>query len=114
VRFHFRTKKAVVALSSVDDQPLGKSRFILVTAVARAQVGPQNRPPLLSEPVVGTIALTTEADDLEILALAADGKVASRQAAPRSQGVVSLSLPAGRGTHWYVLKARSPQGGAKN
>jgi len=106
-RFHFRTKKAVVALSSVDDQPLGKSRFILVTTVARAVIGAQNRPPMLSEPVVGTVALTTEADDLELLALAADGKVASRQAAPRTQGVVSLSLPAGRGTHWFVLKSRA-------
>jgi hypothetical protein len=106
-RFHFRTKKAVVALSSVDGRPLGKSRFILVTAMARAVIGDRKRPPLLSEPVVGTVALTTEADDLELLALAADGKVASRQPAPRSGGVVSVSLPAGRGTHWFVLKSRA-------
>ncbi len=104
--YRFRTKKAVVALSSIDDQPLAKSRFILVTAVARAMIDESNRPPLLSEPVEGAIVLKTEVDDLELLALAADGKVASRQAATRTNGLVSFSVPAGRGTHWYVLKSK--------
>ncbi|APW63790.1 hypothetical protein [Paludisphaera borealis] len=105
-RFQFRTKKAVVALTSIDDQPLDKSRFILVTAVARAVPSDKNHTPLLSEPVVGTVDLKTEVDDLELLALAADGKVVSRLATNRIQGVVSFTLPAGRGTHWFVLKSR--------
>ena len=108
--FRFRTPKAVVALTSIDDQPLGKSRFILVTAVARAVIGENNRAPMLSEPVEGAIVLKTETDDLQLLALAADGKVASRQATNRADGLISFALPAGRGTHWYVLKSAARRG----
>ncbi len=42
--FETRTKKAVVALTSVDNRPLAESRFILVTAVARADLQPRRSP----------------------------------------------------------------------
>ena len=44
--FETRTKKAVIALSSVDSRPLSESHFVLVTAVARAVASPGNRAPL--------------------------------------------------------------------
>jgi len=102
-RFQFQTKKAVVALSSVDDQPLAKSHFILVTTIARVLPSPNNRAPLLSEPTRGTISLKTEHQNLQLLALAADGKVVSREALKHDQGTVTFQVPTRGGTHWYVL-----------
>lgn len=102
-RFQFQTRKAVVALSSVDDEPLFKSRFILVTAVARARAAPENRAPLLSEPTRGTITLKTETPNLQLLALAADGRVAGRHDLKYDDGTITIQLPAAGGTHWWVL-----------
>jgi hypothetical protein len=117
--FEFRTRKATVALSSIDDAPLASSRFLLITTVARALPGPAthmgkpmpNRAPghlpFRSEPVVGTITLRTKTEGLELLALGADGKVVNRTAVPRSQDTLTIRLPAAGGTHWYVLKTRT-------
>ncbi len=41
--FEAMTKKAVIALTSVDNRPLAESHFILVTAVARSVASPGNR-----------------------------------------------------------------------
>jgi hypothetical protein len=121
--FELATPKAVVALTSVDDLPLSSSRFIMITAVAQARPSPAtdmgkvipNRPaghlPFLSEPVAGTITLRTKAEGLELLALGPDGRVVGRTSPAVEQGSLTVRLPSGRGTHWYVLKARSP---AKN
>ncbi|MGO9809558.1 MAG: hypothetical protein ACLP53_01955, partial [Isosphaeraceae bacterium] len=118
--FQFNTRKAVVALSSIDDQPLSSSRFILITAVGQVRPSPATdmgkplpgRPPehlpFLSEPVTGTITLRTRAAGLELLSLGPDGKVVSRATPPLEKDALAIRLPAGRGTHWYVLKARTP------
>jgi hypothetical protein len=103
--FDARTKKAVIALSSVDDRPLADSRFILVTAVARAIPSPGDQPPYRSEPVLGRIALRTNVADLELLALGPDGRVVGKPALERRGDSLSFELPAGGGTHWYVLKS---------
>jgi hypothetical protein len=103
--FDIRTKKAVVALTSVDDLPLEESRFILVTAVARAITSPGDRPPFLSEPVRCRITLRTSVANLELLALGRDGGVAGRPALERRGDSCTFDLPAAGGTHWYVLKA---------
>jgi hypothetical protein len=118
--FHFKTAKAVVALSSIDDQPLASSRFILVTAVGQARPSPAtdmgrplaDRPPdhlpFLSEPVIGTIKLKNKTAGLELLAMGSDGRVASRSTPLVEKESLSIQLPAGRGTHWYVLKTPPP------
>lgn len=105
-RFEIRTKKAVVALNSVDDRPLSQSRFILVTAVARAVADPSQRHAFLSEPVGGSITLKTEVPDLELMALAADGRVAGRSTPPVQDGTIRFDVPSHGGTHWYVLKSK--------
>jgi hypothetical protein len=114
--FAFSTGKAVVALSSVDNQPLASSRFILVTAIAQTRPSPVatgGKPdptsvpsslPFLSQPVVGEVRLRTEVDGLELLALGPDGKVVGRSRPPRQGDLLTVSLPASRGTHWYVLR----------
>jgi len=107
-RFAIRTRKAVVALTSVDDEPLARSRFVLITAVARAAADPSKKAAFVTEPVVGTIELRTEVPDLELLALAADGRVAARSKPRSAGGRLTIDLPAAGGTHWYVLKAAAP------
>ena len=118
--FQFKTRKAVVALSSIDDQPLSSSRFILITTVGQVRPSPATdmgkllpgRPPehlpFLSEPVTGTITLRTRTGGLELLSLGPDGKVVSRTTPASEKDSLAISLPAGHGTHWYVLKARPP------
>jgi hypothetical protein len=107
--FRFTTNKAVVILSSVDNQPLATSRFILISAMARVvAAGPQRRLPFLSEPVTGTIALKTKTDGLQLLALGRDGGVVSRSTPSRNGDTLTIALPAGRGTHWFVLKTDGP------
>ena len=104
--FLFNTKKAVVALSSIDNQPLNVLCLVLITAMALA-IAPNNRLPFLSEPVTGTIVLKTEAD-LELLALRSDGRAIERVALKPRQGRLDDTDPVGRGTHWFVLKPSTP------
>jgi hypothetical protein len=115
--FEFKTRCAVVSLTSIDDLPLSSSRFILVTTIGQARPSPVQPPsktplppeqkflPYYTEPVVGTIRLRNSTEGLALMALGADGKVVSRSTPARHDGALSLSLPDGRGTHWYVLKA---------
>lgn len=103
-------KKAVVALTSIDDRPLSTSNFILVSAIARAQpnkVGGRDQMPFRSEPVVGTIALKTTNHSLQLLTLGSNGRVVKRANPTWSADGLSFSIPTSSGTHWYVLKGTS-------
>jgi hypothetical protein len=104
--FEVMTRKAVVALSSVDDRPLSESQFVLVTAVARTVGSPGGKAPYLSEPVYARIALRTKASDLELLSMTGDGRVAAKPNFERRDGTLTFEIPAAGGTHWYVLKSR--------
>ena len=64
--------------------------------------------PFLTEPVVGTIVLRTKASGMELLALGPDGKIASRSTPAVAGDALTIQLPAGRGTHWYILKNKPP------
>jgi hypothetical protein len=103
--FLFNNKKATVALSSLDDHPLSSSRFILITAMARAVPSPGGLMPILSEPVTGSIWLRTKITNLQLLALGSTGRVADRSAPVWNQETLTIELPTDRGTHWYVLKS---------
>ena len=109
--FHFDTKKAVVALTSIDNQPLKTSRFILITAVARAIPSVTNHLPFLSEPVTGALSVRVQTGGLELLALGCDGRIVGRHTPERDHDLLTLQLPALGGTHWYVLKAGEPSNG---
>ncbi len=102
-KIEFETRKAVVALTSLDDQPLAESEFILITAMARATPATPDHRPFLTEPVVGTIELRTKTAGLELYALGSDGEVRERLVPKKSQDSVIIGLPTRRGTHWYLL-----------
>jgi hypothetical protein len=106
--FHFTTKKATVALTSLDDKPLAASAAILVTAVARAVPSKDGEFPYLSEPVVGEITLKSQAAGLELLALSSSGSVLEKVTPESTADGLSVRLPTRRGTHWYVLKSAAP------
>jgi hypothetical protein len=106
--FETSTKKAVIALSSVDNRPLNTSRFILITAMARVLPSPGGRAPFLSEPVHARISLRTQNTGLQLLALGLDGKEVGRSSPKRQGDVLTFDLPTGGGTHWYVLKSSEP------
>ena len=105
VSFLFNNKKATVAVSSLDSQPLASSRFIMITAMARAVSSPGGRMPMLSEPVTGSISLQTKIKSLQLLALRSDGRVIDRSEPLRNHETLTIQLPTDHGTHWYVLKS---------
>jgi hypothetical protein len=100
--FRISTPKAVVAVSSLDGQPVGKSRKLLITALARVVASPGGKMPMLSEPVRGQIDVAGPAG-LKLTALAADGRPLETPAAAYANGRYRISLPAAGGTHWFML-----------
>jgi hypothetical protein len=103
--FQIDTRKAIVALTSLDDQPLSSSRYILITAMARVVASPDNRLPFLSEPVVGTVILRTRSSGLELQALSGSGTVQERLVPQNGPQGLTFRLPTRRGTHWYALRS---------
>jgi hypothetical protein len=103
--FAFRNPKALVALTSIDDQPLSRSRFILITAMARAVAETPDYLPFLSEPVVGTVTLRSQMSRPRLLALGANGGVQESLTPEAGPDGLTFRLPTRRGTHWYVLRS---------
>ena len=106
--FRIATRKAVIALTSLDDKPLSSSRYILVTTMARVIPATPGHLPFMSEPVVGTIILRTKTSGFQLLALNSRGKVAEQLAPQNNPEGLMIQLPTQRGTHWYVLKTNEP------
>ena len=104
VKIQIDTRKAVVALTSIDDQPLSGSRHILITAMARAEGITPDHLPFLTEPVVGTITVSTRTSGLRLTALSASGMAQEQLSPPSSPEGLVIQLPTRKGTHWYVLK----------
>jgi hypothetical protein len=104
--FALRTGKAFVALTSLDDEPLRRSKRILLTAVARAEAAPGNQMPYRSEPVLGTVTLATEHAGLSLVPLRGDGTRGSARSLTPAEGRVKVELTAAAGTHWFLLQAR--------
>jgi hypothetical protein len=100
--FEIVTAKAAVAVSSLDDREIGKSRRLLVSAIARVVPSAGGRMPLLSEPVSGRI-LIDGPEGLKLVPLAPDGRELDRLMLEYSGGRYLVKLPAPRGTHWFLL-----------
>lgn len=108
LRIRVETPKATVAAIALDDQPLERSTRILVTAVGRAQPGEDGA--VFSEPIVGEIALRTQAG-LQIAALGPRDRARDIPAdAATTPGVregawLRLPLPEAP-THWFIVGDR--------
>jgi len=99
VSFEITTPKATVAVSSLDDQALYRSRDILISALAQA-ASPDGLLPLMAEPVAGTIRLTSD-PGLKLLPIHSDGSEGALIHPPYEGGVYTLELTGT--THWYRL-----------
>lgn len=112
VTLDIETPKAAVAVSSLDGEPIGSSRRVLITAVARVVASEGGRMPLLSEPIRGDVRIRGP-ENLKLVALAADGSASGLIQPPYADGVYTISLPVvspGEGgteqvarTHWFLL-----------
>jgi hypothetical protein len=95
--------KAAVALSSLDKQPLKQSRRILVSTSARMAFNKDRQ--FLSEPVAGTVTLTSMVKGLKLVPLKGDGARMDAIPLESRDGTYTIPLPTDKGTHWFMLEA---------
>lgn len=111
--FESQTPSATLALTSLDEQPLERSRRILLTAVSQVAAKPADRVPLRAQPVEARIRLRTEHAHWDFIPLYADGKrtrgPATRLQASGGELLVELKGP---DTHWFELRAAPAEDGA--
>ncbi|MHC4431682.1 MAG: glycosyl hydrolase family 5, partial [Planctomycetota bacterium] len=100
--FEIATPKAAVAVSSLDGQPIGRSRKVLISAVARAVPSSGGRMPMLSEPVEGRLRIAGP-PGLKLIPLAGDSGRLGALNVEHSDGKYLVELPARAGTHWFML-----------
>jgi Cellulase (glycosyl hydrolase family 5) len=101
VTFNIDTKKAVVAVQSLEDNPISKSKDIFITAMARSQPDNSNAT-FLSEPVVGTVEVKAP-KGLRLYPITSVGAKASPVATKYQDGKYIVDLAINQNTHWYKL-----------
>jgi hypothetical protein len=117
VRLSIGTPFAVVAVSSLDGQPIERSRHLLVTAVGRVentgmvfnltrtQLKNGGSGPVVCEPVIGRATIRTRERSFQVYAIAPDGaRRPLRKIEAGDEGLV-LPLEASAGTIYYELAA---------
>ncbi|HPM80608.1 MAG TPA: carbohydrate binding domain-containing protein [Candidatus Anammoximicrobium sp.] len=122
--FRLKTPFCAVSLVALDDQPLVRSKQILLVAAARcANTGMKwnvertsisdqwGTPPLLIEAVAGQIALQRGPQSVPLQLVPLDGcgrpRPTRAAAAPSDRAPAVYELVAAAGTAWYVLSART-------
>ena len=111
------TPFATVAVSSLTDQPIASSNRLLVTAVARAEntglkynatrtsLAGAGDGPILCEPVVGNVSITTSAKGWRLLPVKADGSYGQPLAVTVEGGRLQFRLDGSAKTIYYLLEA---------
>ncbi len=102
--FEMTTPKAAVAVSSLDGEAIGRSRKVLISAVARAVPSSGGRMPMLSEPAEGRIRIAGPRG-LKLIPLAGDASKLRALNAEYADGKYVIELPGQSGTHWFMLAA---------
>jgi len=109
------TAEATVAVTSLDGAPIASSAKLLLTVVGRATASAGDKPPLLAEPVQGTLSLRSSRPALTMTPLAPGalpGEDAPRIAPPLGQpiplewtaGAYTVALR-GLPTHWFLIES---------
>jgi len=100
--FEIQTKKALVAIQSLDNKPICSSNRIFITLMARSQPDENNKSVFLSEPVVGSVTFTAS-PGLKLYHISKTGDLGSPlsvEYANNNYTVFFNSEPA----HWFVLQ----------
>ena len=75
-----------------------------MSTIARMVVGPERQ--ARTEPVAGTIALTSTIKGLRLVPLTSDGGKMDAIALEPKNGAYIIDLPTDKGTHWFALEAQ--------
>ncbi|MGC4032793.1 MAG: cellulase family glycosylhydrolase [Tepidisphaeraceae bacterium] len=95
VTFKLDTPKAAVVLSSLDGEPIGTSKKLLLTVAAQASE--KKATGIIAEPVAGDVVLTSPA--ATAVALSPDGK----RGTPVEITGNAIDLTGKQATHWYLI-----------
>lgn len=99
------TRNAVVAVQSLDGNPIGQSRSILISIGARSVIAPGNSLPYFSEPVEGRLLINARAGLGLRVWNAKSGKM-RKLIAPYQNGRYAVALEHSLGSSWLMLDAR--------
>ncbi len=108
VSFNITTKKAVVAVQSLENKPIIESNTILITIVARSQPSNGfNTVPFLSEPVTGQISIEAP-EGLKLYPVNSDGHLGQQILITRdNEGKYVIDIASEMKTHWFKLQNSS-------
>ncbi len=116
--FEITTPFAVTFVSSLTEQPIRESDHLLLVAAARAEntgmafnmagtdIVEQGRPPVIAEPVVGTVRIQTSAEVLLVRPVMADGSPGPGTPIPVQDGSATIELKPSHRTIFYRIEAR--------
>lgn len=100
--FAIRTKKAVVAIQSLDDKPIKKSGRVFITLMARSQPDPTDKSRFLSEPVTGEVSFTA-LKGLRLYPVTKSGILDKPMPVTYSHSRYSITFVPSA-VHWFILK----------
>ena len=106
VKFKIINPIAVVAVQSLDNNPINDSTNIFITAMARTDPSENNRLPFRSEPVVGNITIKAP-KGLTLVPLLATGVEGEPIATEYNDGNYIINLSPESSAHWFLLKKTS-------
>jgi hypothetical protein len=99
VTFSIDTKKAVVAVQSLDEKPINKSKNIFLTIMARSS---PDKDGFLSEPVTGKLLITAPAG-LKLYPVNSIGNKMPALPAGYAKGKYHINLEKKNEVHWFIL-----------
>jgi hypothetical protein len=99
------TRNAVVAVQSLDGDPISQSRSIMISIGARSVIAPGNSLPYYSEPVEGRLLINARAG-LGLRAWSAKAGKMRKVSAPYQNGRYAVALDRSLGSSWLMLDAR--------
>ena len=107
IEFAIETLSASVAIQSLDDNPLGNSKNIMISLAARAMPVKKSRAPILAEPVIGVIKFKAPPG----LKLFKKSSFAKSQELPMTyiEGVYIIALTSDLRTYWLFLSDFYPE-----
>lgn len=100
--FSIRTKKAVVAIQSLDGRDISKSGRIFITVMARSQPDTLNRNVFLSEPVTGRVSFAAP-KGLKVHPVNRFGTLDKPMAVKYETGRYAIDFNSSA-THWFIMQ----------
>jgi len=103
VTFNITTKKAVVAIQSLENKEINKSHKIFITLMAQSKPTQGKELPFLSEPVTGTLDISAP-QGLKFYPINKLGRFENPIKLPYNAGRYKLLLKSASNFHWGILQ----------